>query len=181
MKRIVFVVSVAVLVFSVAVKAQTSVPQPGPEYKILDAWAGEWTIQVEVKDSPSGPAYKVDWTLKGQRILGGFCLQVHHTWRAKGAVQNGLEVTGYDPTKKACMTHVFYDDGSWINSTPTFINERTCIETGTENFPDGIVKKLRVTWEFSPDFMSLSVKEEDEKDGTWWTSMAGKGIRPQAK
>ena len=96
MKRMVFVVSVAVLVFSVAVTAQTSVPQPGPEYKILDAWAGEWTIQVEVKDSPSGPAYKVDWTLKGQRILGGFCLQVHHTWRAKGAVQNGLEVTGWD-------------------------------------------------------------------------------------
>jgi len=181
MKRIANVISVVVLVFTTTISAQTTAPQASPEYNILDAWAGEWTIQLEAKDSPTGPAYKVDWTLKGRRILGGYFLEVLHVWKAKGIEQNGVEITGYDPIKKICMTHVSYDDGNWIISTPTFINDRTCIEIGTEYFPDGKVTKMRNTWNFSPDWMSLSFKEEDEKDGTWWTSMEGKGIRPRAK
>jgi Protein of unknown function (DUF1579) len=181
MKRFAIVISVVVLVFATTISAQTTAPQAGPEYNVLDAWAGEWNIQAEVKDSPSGPAHRVDWTLKGKRILGGFFLEVRHISIIEGTVQNGLEVTGYDPTKKACITHIFFDDGSWVISTPTFINDRTCIEIGTEYFPDGKVVKWRNTWNFSPDWMSLSVKGEDEKDGTWWTSMEGEGIRPKAK
>ena len=181
MKRIAIAVSVVVLVFAVAAWTQTSTVQSGPEYKILDAWAGDWTIQAEAKDSSSGLASNVDCILKGQRILGGFFLEVHHTYKSQGGVQTGLEVTGYDPTKKTCMTHVFFDDGSWIISTLTFIDERTCIEDGTTYSPDGKVEKCRITWNFSPDWMSLSVKKEDEKDGTWWTSMEGKGVRSQEK
>lgn len=92
MKCINFVIGTAALAFSIAIQAQTSAPQAGPEYRILDAWAGDWIIQGEVKEGPSGPAYKVDWTLKGQRILGGFFLQIYHMWKAQGAVQNGTEL-----------------------------------------------------------------------------------------
>jgi hypothetical protein len=181
MKRFVVAISVGALVLSIAVHAQTSVPQAGPEYKILDAWAGDWIIQGEVKEGPSGPAYKVDWSLNGQRILGGFFLQIYHMWKAQGVVQNGLEVTGYDPGKKTCFTHGHNDDGSWMISTATFINERTCIETGSSYFPDGRFQRYRNTWNFSPDWKSLSVKVENEKDGTWWTSVEGKGVRPRSR
>jgi len=181
MKRIVFVVSVAVLVFAVAVQAQTSAAQPGPEYKILDAWTGDWIIQGEAKDSSSGPLHKFDWTLKGRRILGGFFLEIHQVWKAQGNVQNGVEITGFDPTKKTCMTHIFFDDGSWIISTQTLINERTRIENGTTYYPDGKFMKWRCTWDFSSDWMSLSVKGEVEADGKWWTSFEAKGVKTQAK
>ena len=157
--------------------ARTSTAQSGPEYKILDAWVGDWVIQGEAKDTPSGFAHKVYWTLKGRRILGGFFLQIRSTWKAPGTIQNGLVVTGYDPSKKACFTHGQNDDGSWMISTSAFVNERTCIETGTAYFPDGRVRHYRNTWTFSPDRKALSVKGENEKDGTWWTTFEAKGVR----
>ncbi len=88
--------------------------QPGPEYKILDAWAGDWVIQGEAKDMRSGSTLKVYWTLKGQRILGGFFLQIHTMWKAQGTIQNGLVVTGCDPSKKRCFTQGYNNDGSWL-------------------------------------------------------------------
>jgi hypothetical protein len=181
MRSVATSICLVILVSGVAVRAQTSTVQPGPEYKILDAWAGDWAIQGEAKDMPSGSACKVYWTLKGQRILGGFFLQIHTMWKAQGTVQNGLVVTGYDPTKKTCFTHGHNDDGSWMVSTAAFINERTCIETGSSYFPDGRVQHYRNTWNFSPDWKSLSVKGENEKDGTWWTAFEAKGVRDQDK
>jgi hypothetical protein len=157
--------------------AQTSVAQSGPEYKILDAWAGNWVIQGKAKDTPSGPGYKFDWTLKGRRILGGFFIEIHTMWKAQGSVQNGLVVTGYDPSKKICFTHGHNDDGSWMISTSAFSNERTCIETGSSYSPDGRVRHYRNTWIFSPDGKSFSVKGENGKDGTWWTMFEAKGVR----
>jgi hypothetical protein len=181
MKRLALAVCLVILVSAVTVRAQSNTVQPGPEYNVLNAWTGDWNVQGEAKDTESGPAYKVYWTLKGQRILGGFFLEIHHIWKAQGTVQTGLEVTGYDPTKRACMTHIYYDDGSWIISTPTFIDERTCIENGSTYFPDGKVKKWRYTWNFGPDSKSLEVKGEDDRDGTWWTSFEGKGVRGPEK
>jgi hypothetical protein len=127
MKRIAIAVCLVVLASAVVSKVQTSTVQSGPEYKILDAWTGDWIIQEEAKDTPAEPAYRVDWTLKGQRILGGFFLEVHHRLEFLGTVQNGLEVTGYDPIEKTCTTHVYYDNGSLIISKWTFISERTSV------------------------------------------------------
>jgi len=181
MRSVATSICLVILVSGVAVRAQTSTVQPGPEYKILDAWAGDWVIQGEAKDMPSGSSYKVYWTLKGQRVLGGFFLQIHTMWKAQGTVQYGLVVTGYDLTKKTCATHGYNDDGSWLISTAAFINERTCIETGSSYFPDGRVQKWRNTWDFSPDRNSLSVKGENDKNGIWWTSFEGKGVRGPEK
>ncbi len=155
--------------------------QAGPEYDILDAWAGDWVIQGEIRDTPSAPGYTFDWTLKGQRILGGFFLHIRHTWKAKGAVQNGLELTGYDPGKKTCFTHGHNDDGSWMISTTAFIDERTGLETGSTYLPNGKVLKWRNTWSFSPDGKSFSVKSENDESGTWWTRFEAKGVRGPEK
>ena len=67
------------------------------------------------------------------------------------------------------MTHVFYDDGSWGNSTPKFTDKRTCIENGTFYYPNGDVNIWRTTWNFSDDWMSLTVKYETLKDNIWST------------
>jgi hypothetical protein len=101
--------------------------------------------------------------------------------KIQGTIQNGLVVTGYDPTKKTCATHGFNDDGSWLVSTSTFMSERTCIETGSTYSPDGTVLNWRNTWNFSPDGKSLSVRMESEKDGTWRTQFEAKGVRVSEK
>lgn len=164
-----------------AVRTQSDTVRPGSEYDILNAWAGDWAIQGEAKDTPSGPKYKFDWTLNGQRILGGFFLQIHTMWKAQGTVQKGLVVTGYDPGKKTCFTHGHNDDGSWMISTAAFINERTCIENGSTYLPIGKVLKWRNTWNFSPDRTSFSVKSESDENGAWWTRFEAQGVRGRQK
>ena len=95
--------------------------------------------------------------------------------------QNGVEITGYDPIKKICMCHIFYDDGSWFNSTPTFTDKRTCIEDGATYYPNGKVEVSRWIYNFSDDWMSFIVKGENLKDNVWWKAFEGKGTKTYKK
>jgi len=176
MKRIVFVVSVAVLILSVAVQAQTPGPQPGSEQKKLEVWAGTWTIQVEAKDSPSGPTYRFDATMQGRWLPGGFFLEIHGTQKDQNGEDHWLEILGYDPIKKAYFGYVFYYSGTWGFYTLTF-DDRSCLESGTFYSPDGKAIKFRHMWNFTPDWMSVSGTEEVERDGKWWTSFEAKGVK----
>jgi hypothetical protein len=174
-------IALFIMTFIMNVFGQSESQKAGSEYNVLDAWAGTWNVQGEARDSITGPSYQVDWTLKGKRILNGFALEISHQWKAKNFTQKGIEVTGYDPIKKSCMTHIFYDDGSWLNSTPTFIDKRTCMENGVTYYPNGRVDIWRYTWNFSDDWMSFAVKGESLKDNIWWKSFEGKGIKNNTK
>ena len=79
---------------------QTASPKAGSEYNILDAWSGIWNIQGEVRDSISTPYFHVDWTIKGERILNGYTIEIFHQMKIKDFTLKGVEVTGYDPLKK---------------------------------------------------------------------------------
>jgi hypothetical protein len=181
MKRFFSIITLLIMICFMNVFGQTDSQKAGPEYNVLDAWSGTWNIQVEERDSISEPYYQVNWTLKGQRILNGYALEILHQWKTKDFTQNGVEVTGYDPIKKTCMTYIFYDDGSWLNSAPTFIDKRTCIENGTTYYPNGKVDIWRCTWNFSDDWMSLVVKGENLKDNIWWKAFEGKGTKNNKK
>jgi len=178
------IVVVFLLLYSNEILAQTTQiesPKAGSEYNVLDAWSGIWNIQGEARDNISAPYYHVDWTLTGQRILNGYALEILHQWKTKDFTQNGVEITGYDPIKKICITHIFYDDGSWLNSTPKFTGKRTCIENGATYYPNGKVEVSRWTWNFSDDWMSFSVKGENLKDNNWWKAFEGKGTKSNKK
>jgi hypothetical protein len=166
------------------IQAQTSQiesPKAGSEYNVLDAFSGIWTIQGEARDSLSAPYYHVVWTLKGQRILNGYAHEIFHQWKTKDYTQSGVEITGYDPNKKVCLTHILYDDGSWLNSMSVYTGKRTCIENGTTYFPNGKSDIWRCAWNFSDDWMSLTVKCESLKDATWWTTFEFKGTKDNKK
>jgi hypothetical protein len=174
------IIVASLLLCTNVILAQTTLtesPKAGFEYNVLDAWSGIWNVQGEARDSISAPYYHVDWTLKGQRILNGYTLEILHQWKTKNFTQNGVEITGYDPIKKICMTHIFYDDGSWLNSTPTFTDKRTCIEDGAMYYPNGKVEVSRWTWNFSDDWMSFIVKGENLKDNVWWKAFEGEGTK----
>ena len=177
MKRFFLITTVLIMNCFINVFAQTQSQKAQPEYNVLDAWSGTWNIKGEARDSISGPYYLVDFTLKGKRILNGYALEILHQWKTKDFTQNGVELTGYDPIKKTCMTHIFYDDGSWIYSSPTFTDKRTCIENGTTYYPNGKIIIWRWTWNFSEDMMSLVIKGENLKDNTWWKDFEGKGTK----
>ena len=79
------------------------------------------------------------------------------------------------------MTHIFYDDGTWFNSTPTFTDKNTCIENGATYYPNGKVEVSRWTWNFSDDWMSFVVTGENLKDNFWWKAFEGKGTKINQK
>ena len=180
MKRIAIAVNVVFLIFAVAIHAQTAAPKPGPEHKKLEVWAGNWIFQGEAKDSPSGPSYKMDWGWKARWLPGGFFLEIHGTLKDQNGDAHWLEILGYDPVKKIYFGYVFDYSGTLGIYTSTFDN-RSCFESGTSFSPDGKAVKFRHAWNFAPDFMSVTGKEEIEQDGKWWTSFEVKGVKTQAK
>jgi len=167
MKRTVFGVCIVVFVFSIAGQAQ--VPSlPGPEQKKLEVWAGNWTIQGEARNSPSGPTYKVDdWTLQGSWLPGGFFLLIHGLFKSPDGESRWLEVLGYDPVKMTHVGYVFYDNGNSEIYTMTF-RDRTVLERGQD---------WRHEWNFSPDGISVTGKGEREQDGKWWTFFEARGVK----
>lgn len=186
MRKIFFTITIAVsfILFSNCIQAQTphtESPKAGSEYNVLDAFSGIWNVQGEARDSMSAPYYHVDWTFTGQRILNGYALEILHQWKAKDFTQNGVEITGYDPVKKICMCYIFYDDGSWFSSTPTFTDKRTCIEDGATYYPNGKVDVSRWIYNFSDDWMSFIVKGENLKDNVWWKAFEAKGTKTYKK
>lgn len=181
MKKLFLIITSLIIICFINVLGQTESQKAGSEYNVLDAWSGTWNIQVEARDSTSEPYYHVNWTLKGQIILNGYALEILHTWKSKNFTQKGVEITGYDPIKKMCITNIFYDDGSWLSSTPTFVDKRTCIENGATYYPNGKVDIWRCTWNFSEDMMSLVVRGENLKDNIWWIAFEGKGTKNNKK
>jgi hypothetical protein len=181
MKAVCLTTLIAVLLFStngiIAQTTQKEFPKAGVEYNVLDAFSGIWNVQAEARDSMSAHWYHVDWTFTGQRILNGYALEIFHKWKTNDFTQNGVEITGYDPIRKICMVHIFYDDGTWFNSTLTFTDKRTCIEDGATYYPNGKVEVSRWTWNFSDDWMYFIVNGENLKDNVWWKSFEGKGTK----
>jgi hypothetical protein len=167
MKHIVFGVCVVVLVFSFA--AQAEVPgQPGPEYKKLEVWVGNWTIQGEAKDNLSGPTYKVNWTMKGEWLPGGYFLLINGSAQYPDREVRWLEILSYDPVKKTHMGHVFWLQGGGADTYTMTFKDRTILSGG---------QGWRQEWKFSPDGMSLTGKREREQDGKWWTTFDVKGVK----
>ena len=180
MKRIAIAVSVVFLIFAVAIQAQTPAPKPGPEHKKLEVWAGNWAFHGEAKDTPSGPTYVLDWSWQGRWLPGGFFLELQGRGKDLSGEYSYLEILGYDPIKKIYFGYVFLSNGTLEIYTSEF-NDRFCLESGTDFTPDGKAIKFRRPWNFAPDFMSVSGKQENELDGAKWTAFEVKGVKTQAK
>jgi len=167
MKRIAFSVCIVVVVFLFAAQAQVR-DQPGPEYKKLEVWAGNWTIQGEAQNNPSGPPYKVNWTMQGEWLPGGFFLLINGSAKYTDREFRWMEVLGYDPVKKIHVGYVF-----WLQwggtATYTMAFKDRSILTGGQGW--------RQEWKFSSDGMSLIGKREREQDGKWWTAFDVKGVK----
>ncbi len=167
-----------VLLLAVAVQAQA--PKPTSELVGLEPWIGNWAIEAQGKDSPSEPEYKYTWTLQCRWILGGFFAEVNHRWKSQSGETTALEILGYDPIKKQYVTHGFSSSGRTWTATATF-KDGIFVITATPASAEGKPgMKARNTFTFSPDRMSFSLKGEEEKDGTWWTSSTGKGVKTKA-
>ena len=76
MRRSTTAIRIMLLVFTAAsgqsasAQVQSSNPTPPPVIKKWDVWVGDWALSGTAKDTPTGPEYKVNWSLHEATILG---------------------------------------------------------------------------------------------------------------
>jgi hypothetical protein len=166
MKRIAIAVCAVVLVFAVAIIAQTPAPKPGPEQKKLEIWVGKWTYEGEVKATPLGSAGKYTGTATVRPVLGGFFVEWRGEEKGTTVTTQWFEIDGYDALNKNFMWKGFNNDGSFDTAAYT-IEANTVNFTGTRILGENQYK-FRGSIVFAPDFMSWVQKQELSADGKTW-------------
>jgi Protein of unknown function (DUF1579) len=177
MRRITTAFSMMLLTLVAAsTQGQSLHPAPPAELKKWNIWVGDWALSGTAKDMPTGPEYKVEWSLHERWILGGFFVQVDQTWKANGQELHSLEILSYDPIKKVHASSGFSSDGSTWTLTATFEDAKVT-EEGVSRGPDGQATTCRTTWVFSSDRKALSGTQECDQNGVRWTTFRVKGTK----
>ena len=86
-------------------------PTPGPEHKKLEYFAGNWTMEGDMKPSPFGPGGKFTATEHNEWMPGGFFLVSHSDENTPMGKGNGLAIFGYKSDEKVYTYHGFNSMG----------------------------------------------------------------------
>lgn len=158
-----------------ATGAMAQMPQPGPEHKKLDMFAGTWTLDGDMKPGPMGPGGKVTEAEKCEWMDGGFFVVCHTDFKSAMGNGSGISIMGYSNDDK---TYTYREFNSWGEFTDSkgAVDGDKWTWTSDEKM-GGMTMKGRFTMKIasptSYDFMF-----EMSQDGTKWTTvMDGKATK----
>jgi len=172
---------VACLVFAavtVAFAAAPEAPKPGPEHQKLGYFAGKWTAEGQMKESPFGPGGKVTSTDHCEWFQGKFAVVCHSDGKGPMGPIKGLGILGYNPDQKVYTYYGVDNTGMIMTSVP-----RGTVQGDTWTFTDESEmggKKLKTRYtikEQSP--ASYTFKWENFGDDGQWTTI-GEGKETKA-
>jgi hypothetical protein len=164
------------LVLAAAAMAQMETPKPAPELKKLDAMAGTWALNGDMKPGPMGPGGPMMELEKCEWMEGGFFLVCHSDFKMEKMGNGvGLSVLGYSTDDKAFTYREFNSWGEFEDSRGT-VDGDTWTWTSDEKMGTTTVKgrfTMKITSPTSYNFMF-----EMSPDGTKWTTvMDGKATK----
>lgn len=143
-------------------------PKPGPEHKKLDVFLGNWSFEGELKPSPLGPGGKLTGSDRNE-TLGGFHMVRRYEEKGPMGDLKGVEVFGYDPSKKTGVYSNFdssggSSSGTWSSTGPnwTFV---TTLGAGA----NAVQQKCALS--MGAGSTSFRIKCDASKDGKTWTPM----------
>ena len=155
--------------------AQNQPAAPGPEHKRLEAFAGNWTFQGEVKAGAAGPGGKLTGTDRNQ-MLGGYFLERQVEETGPMGKMTGRMMIGYDPVKKTYITSGF-DSGGGFSSGSVNANGNTWTFL-TSGVAAGKPTQDRCTLTFAAGNNSFTVTCQTSPDGKTFTpSFEGRWTR----
>jgi len=157
----------ACLIMAPAALAQMEPPKPGPEVKKLDALAGAWTLEGDVKPGPMGPGGKMTEGQKCEWMEGGYFLVCHVDFKSAMGNGYGMGVMGYSTDDKTYTYHEFNSWGEAMDAKGA-LDGGTWTWTSDEKMGDKMVKgrfTMKMTSSASYDFMY-----ETSPDGSKWTT-----------
>jgi hypothetical protein len=166
MKRFAIVV-LAMLTFTGVAAQQPQMPKPGPEHQRLAAFVGTWTFEGEMKPGPMGPGGKMTGTDRIQWLPGNFFVERRFEGRGPMGEIKGLEIMGYDSTKKA-HTYRYFDNMGMTGSGTFTIKGDTWTAAGTSDMA-GTTIHDRCDLTFGAGATTLAIKCDTSTDGKKWT------------
>jgi len=162
-------VLLTLLFFVAAMSAQEGpqMPKPGPEYKKLDYFAGDWLVH---GNGTSG----VKFTRKHHAywLEGGFFLVSHDEWKSPAGNGAELTVMGYDPDEKMYTYHAFNSEAEDIFAKCT-VNGKTWSCTSNQKLDGQRVKGRATTNEVSATYYTFKFEVAPEGTINFQTVMEG--------
>jgi hypothetical protein len=160
-------------------KAGSQVPKPGPEYRRLHYFVGDWKIDWETKPGPMGPGGKVIVTDHNE-MLGDSFVVFHRKGRgAVGGPGKEIGMLGYDPDQKVYTYEVFGDDGSVGRATATISGDTWVLLAPATDACRQVGDKIKERYtlkEISPTSYTF-IGEISIDDGPWNKIEEGKATK----
>jgi uncharacterized protein DUF1579 len=139
---------------------------PGPEYRRLDAFLGNWSLEGQQYEGPFGPDAKIVAVESYEWLAGGFFL-VH---RLGGKLDDTeiacMEIIGFDESSKNYPRYTFYSNGK-TNVWQSLETDAAWTIIGDSVMGDKPLK-VRCAIVFSESGKEMSSKWEYSSDGSDW-------------
>ena len=177
MKTRIVLIPIALLAFSVIALAQTpaQAPQPGPEVKRLEYFAGTWTTETEMKAGPMGSGGKMISTDKSQMMPGGFFLVTHTEGSGTLGEVKEMAVMGYDAVSKQ-YTYDSYNNFGEAQHFKGTVEGDTWTWLGDLK-PGSPVKLRFIAKEVSPKQYTMRLEMMMQSGGNWLPLLSGRATR----
>jgi hypothetical protein len=177
MKRDFAIAYLLLLAFAGTVLAQEQpkMPKAGPEQERLKYFVGKWNFEFEMKQSPFGPAGKVEGTDRNEMMPGGFFLISHSKGKGTMGEIRGLSIFGYDADEKV---YTYYSVNNWGEKelAKGTVDGNTWTWNAESEMGGKDVKTRFTVNEVSPT--SYTMKFDAMSDSTSWTTlMEGKATK----
>jgi hypothetical protein len=173
--RVAFVASLAIAASMLLAQQHPTTPKPGPEHDRLKYFVGKWRFEFDVKESPFGPAGKLDGTDTNEMMPGGFFLISHSKGKGTMGEIRGLSIFGYDADEHV---YTYYSVNNWGESelAKGTVDGKSWTWNAESNLRGKDVKTRFSVNEVSPTFYTM--KFDASSDSTSWTTvMEGKATK----
>jgi hypothetical protein len=155
--------------------AQMEAPKPGPELKKLDAFAGTWTLEGDMKPGPMSPGGTMTENERCEWMDGNFFLVCKSDFKSSMGNGTGISVMGYSTDDKTYTYREFNSWGEAMDSKGS-VDGNTWTWTSDEKM-NGMVMKGRFTMKITSP-TSYNFTFDMSQDGTKWTTvMEGKATK----
>ena len=166
MKRLAFGLAVIVSLVTSALASQPPAPEPGPEHKRLEAFAGTWKMEATMHASPFGPGGKMSGSETCRMFDGGFHLTCDSSGSGPMGAMKGHVVITWDRTAKVYRYFAVNNMPDAEQATGK-VSGTTWTWTGTSELGGGKTIHSRFTLvETSPTVHNM--KWEVSEDGKAW-------------
>ncbi len=99
--------------------------QPGPEHKLLESLAGDWTQEVQIWMAPGQQPTEFTGSAAAKMILGGRFLEIKFTSGEGMFAGEGLNLLGYDRRNKVYTSVGFDTWGTYFVTAEGIYDEAT--------------------------------------------------------